>query len=114
MSVQKTGFIITDTEGRRDMAHMYLTIPKAFIRFVGNSLHETDYERCDKWVKRINYWLNNGIKELYFFMHMHDEATSPELTVYLIEKLNKVCKLDLHNPEWRKSESVIKGSLKKP
>src|SRR5665647_1880841 len=55
LSVQKTGFIITDTEGRRDMAHMHLTIPKAFVRFVGNSLHETDYERCDEWVKRIGY-----------------------------------------------------------
>ena len=102
LSAHKTGLIITDTEGRRDMAHMNLTIPKAFIRFVGNSLHKTDYERCDDWVKRIDHWLKNGIEEVYFFMHMHDEATSPELTVYLIEQLNKVCKLNLHNPDWQK------------
>jgi uncharacterized protein YecE (DUF72 family) len=102
LSAHKTGLIITDTEGRRDMAHMNLTIPKAFIRFVGNSLHKTDYERCDDWVKRIDHWLKNGIEEIYFFMHMHDEATSPELTVYLIEQLNKICKLNLHNPDWQK------------
>lgn len=102
LSAHKTGLIITDTEGRRDMAHMNLTIPKAFIRFVGNSLHKTDYERCDDWAKRINNWLKNGIEEVYFFMHMHDEATSPELTVYFIEQLNKVCKLNLHNPDWQK------------
>lgn len=105
-SKHDTGLIITDTEGRRDMAHMYLTIPKAFIRFVGNSLHKTDYSRCDDWVKRIKHWIENGIEEVYFFMHMHDEANSPELTVYFIEQLNKACKLNLHNPEWRKQKSA--------
>lgn len=106
LSFHNTGFIITDTEGRRDMAHMYLTIPSAFIRFVGNSLHQTDYARCDEWVQRIKYWLDKGIEELFFFMHMHDEATSPELTVYFIEQLNKVCHLDLHNPDWRKNGNI--------
>lgn len=97
-----TGLIITDTEGRRDMAHMHLTIPKVFIRFVGNSLHESDYKRCDDWVKRIKTWINKGIEEVYFFMHMHDEATSPELTVYFIKELNKACNLNLPNPDWVK------------
>jgi uncharacterized protein YecE (DUF72 family) len=87
---QKIGAVITDTAGRRDCAHMHLTIPKTFIRFVGNSLHPSDYPRIDAWVKRIKKWLDNGMKEVYFFMHMHDEATSPELTVYLAEKLEKV------------------------
>jgi uncharacterized protein YecE (DUF72 family) len=92
------GAVITDTAGRRDCAHMYLTVPKAFIRYVGNSLHESDYTRCDAWVKRIKHWLDSGLKGLYFFMHMHDEATSPELTVYLVDKLNKECKLNLEKP----------------
>jgi uncharacterized protein YecE (DUF72 family) len=92
------GAVITDTAGRRDCAHMYLTVPKAFIRYVGNSLHESDYTRCDAWVKRIKHWLDSGLKDLYFFMHMHDEATSPELTVYLVDKLNKECKLNLEKP----------------
>ena len=94
----KIGFVITETAGRRDCCHMHLTIPKAFIRYVGNSLHETDYTRIDDWVKRIQYWLENGLTELYFFMHMHDEAFSPELSVYLVEQINKVCKLDLKKP----------------
>ncbi len=41
------GAIITDTAGKRACAHMHLTIPKTFIRFVGNSLHPTDYTRID-------------------------------------------------------------------
>lgn len=92
------GTVITDTSGRRDCAHMYLTMPKTFIRFVGNSLHPTDYTRIDDWVTRIKYWLDNGLEELYFFMHMHDEAYSPELSVYLVDKLNAVCGLALEKP----------------
>jgi uncharacterized protein YecE (DUF72 family) len=92
------GAVITDTAGRRDCAHMHLTIPKAFIRYVGNSLHSSDYTRCDVWIQRMKYWLEKGIEELYFFMHMHDEATSPELTVYLVDKMNKECGLNLSKP----------------
>ena len=92
------GIVITDTSGRRDCAHMNLTVPKAFIRYVGNSLHATDYTRVDAWIMRMKYWLDNGLEELYFFMHMHDEATSPELTVYLVDKMNKDLGLDLIKP----------------
>lgn len=92
------GAVITDTAGRRDCAHMHLTIPKTFIRYVGNSLHPTDYTRIDEWIKRMKYWLDKGLEELYFFMHMHNEATSPELTVYLVDKMNKELGLDLIKP----------------
>jgi uncharacterized protein YecE (DUF72 family) len=96
----KIGAVITDTAGRRDCCHMHLTIPKTFIRFVGNSLHKTDFPRIDAWVERMKYWLDNGMQEINFFMHMHDEATSPELTVYLVEKMNKVCGLSLITPQF--------------
>ncbi len=85
----KIGAVITDTAGRRDCCHMHLTTRSAFIRFVGNSLHKTDYKRIDDWVQRANNWLDNGLQELYFFMHMHDEAFSPELSEYLAKKLKK-------------------------
>ena len=94
------GAVITDTAGRRDCAHMHLTIPKTFIRYVGNSLHHTDYTRIDAWIERMKFWLNKGIDDIYFFMHMHNEATSPELTVYLVEKINKECDLNLMKPKF--------------
>jgi len=106
------GAVITDTAGRRDCAHMHLTIPKAFIRYVGNSLHPTDYTRTDVWVQRMKYWLDHGLQELYFFMHMHDEATSPELTVYLVEKMNKECGLSLIKPKVLEKSSVPNASQK--
>jgi uncharacterized protein YecE (DUF72 family) len=103
------GAVITDTAGRRDCAHMHLTIPKTFIRFVGNSLHKTDYTRTNKWVDRMKYWLDDGLQELYFFMHMHDESTSPELTVYLIERMNKMLGLDLLIPKFIDQSLLKKG-----
>ncbi|MFY0255879.1 DUF72 domain-containing protein [Chitinophaga sp. 30R24] len=98
----KVGAVITDTAGRRDVAHMHLTVPKIFIRFVGNSLHPTDYTRIDDWTNRIRYWLDKGLQEVYFFMHMHNEATSPELTVYLADKLEAVCGLHIKKPQFIK------------
>jgi uncharacterized protein YecE (DUF72 family) len=98
LAAMNIGIVITDTAGRRDCAHMYLTVPKVFIRYVGNSLHPSDYTRCDAWIKRMKYWLDNGLQEIYFFMHMHDEATSPELTVYLVDKMNAELGLNLIKP----------------
>lgn len=100
LAAMNIGAVLTDTSGRRDCAHMQLTIPKAFIRYVGNSLHATDYTRIDEWVERMKYWLANGMEELYFFMHMHDETFSPELTVYLVDKLNAACGLNLQKPKF--------------
>lgn len=101
------GIVITDTSGRRDCAHMYLTVPKAFIRYVGNSLHPTDYTRVDDWISRMQYWLNNGLEELYFFMHMHDETFSPELTVYMVDKLNTQAGLKLIKPKFVQSATLF-------
>lgn len=98
MEDMKTGMVITDTAGRRDGVHMRLTTPETFIRFVGNSLHKSDYERIDDWVQRIGKWMKEGLKTCYFFMHMHDERYSPELSKYLVEQLNKHCELDIHVP----------------
>lgn len=96
----KRGSVITDSAGRRDCVHMRLTTPGAFIRFVGNSLHDTDYTRIDEWVQRIKSWLKSGLQECYFFMHQHEELYSPELCRYLITELNKHCKLSLQVPEF--------------
>jgi uncharacterized protein YecE (DUF72 family) len=106
------GAVITDTAGRRDCAHMHLTIPKAFIRYVGNSLHPSDYTRCDVWIERMKHWLKYGMEELYFFMHMHDEATSPELTVYLVDKMNKEMGLNLIKPTFVENGVAEKPKLK--
>ncbi len=94
----KIGSVITDTAGRRDVVHTRLTTPTAFIRFVGNNLHPSDFKRVDDWAAKLKRWINSGIGTIYFMMHMHDEKDSPELSAYSIDKFNKECGLDLKKP----------------
>ncbi len=96
----KAGAVITDSSGRRDCVHMRLSTPEAFIRFVGNGLHPTDYTRIDDWVQRIKSWKEQGIHKVYFFMHQHEELHSPELARYLIQQLNKLCGTHLPEPRF--------------
>lgn len=79
--------VITDVAGRRDVLHMGITTPYVLIRFVGNSLHETDYQRVDDWVTQLVDWLERGVQEVYFFSHQPDNILSPEMCEYFIAQL---------------------------
>ncbi|MBE9585075.1 DUF72 domain-containing protein [Mucilaginibacter sp. JRF] len=94
------GAVITDASGRRDCVHMHLPTPHAFIRFVGNSLHRTDYERVDAWIDRIKQWSDKGLQSVWFFMHQHDERYSPELSDYVSDQFNKKLGLNLMRPKF--------------
>lgn len=96
----RVGSVITDSSGRRDCIHMRLTTSEAFIRFVGNGLHRTDYIRVDHWVERIKSWIDQGVQKIYFFMHQPDEIHSPELARYVIHRINKVCGLAIREPQF--------------
>ena len=102
-----TGSIITDTSGRRDCAHMQLTNHTAFVRFVGNSLHPTDYSRVDAWIQRLKYWIDNKLPKIYFFMHQHEELHSPELCAYTIQQLNKHAGLSIKEPLFVSQQSLF-------
>jgi uncharacterized protein YecE (DUF72 family) len=82
------GAVITDTSGRRDMLHMELTNPHVFIRFVGNNIHHTDIFRINDWIMRMKHWRENGIENIYFMMHQHDESNTPVISRDMIERLN--------------------------
>lgn len=98
--LEKNGIsnVIVDTAGRRDLLHMRLTNPTAFVRYVGAN-HPTDYTRLDDWVDRLKAWQDQGIKEIDFFIHQNIEKESPLLSAYFIEKLNKElgCNLKIPN-----------------
>lgn len=95
----KVANIIVDTAGRRDMVHMRLTTPAAFIRFVGCNNDGIDRKRLDDWLGRVKKWHKEGLKELDFFVHQNIELSSPLLSAYFIEKLNKALELDLPVPQ---------------
>lgn len=99
--------IITDTAGRRDLLHMRLTTPSAFIRYVGAN-HESDYARLDDWFDRIKRWIDNGgIEDIYFFVHQNLEKASPLLSAYFVKRLNEELGYDLHVPVQQGEQSTL-------
>ncbi|WP_143305397.1 DUF72 domain-containing protein [Chitinophaga vietnamensis] len=66
------GAVLTDTPGRRDCLHMGLTTPQLFLRFVTQGGHELDSLRLLDWHERILTWKEQGLEDIYFFLHVHD------------------------------------------
>jgi len=89
-SSRNIGWVITDTSGRRDLLHMELTRPEAFIRFEGNgkAMLAADEKRIADWVRRIKAWNKQGLQKVYFFLHQADEADTPALASITIERMN--------------------------
>jgi uncharacterized protein YecE (DUF72 family) len=81
--------IITDTAGRRDLLHMRLTTPSAFVRYVGANEPASDRSRLDDWVLRLKTWVELGIKDIHFFIHQNHELESPLLAAHFIRGLNE-------------------------
>lgn len=90
--------IIVDTAGRRDMLHMRLTNPEAFIRYVGAN-HLSDITRLEDWIQRIKVWHKQGLQKLYFFVHQNVEMESPLLATYFIKRINEELGLQLMIPQ---------------
>jgi uncharacterized protein YecE (DUF72 family) len=91
--------IVVDTAGRRDLLHMRLTTPKAFIRYVGANNPQSDRERLDDWIERFKIWVDQGLRDIYFFVHQNIELESPFLSAYFIKRLNKEFGLNLQIPQ---------------
>ncbi|MEQ8245855.1 DUF72 domain-containing protein [Fulvivirga sp.] len=89
--------ILVDTAGRRDIMHMRMTTPSAFVRYVGAN-HQSDYDRLDEWVGRIKTWKDQGLEVLDFFIHQNLEKESPLLATHFIKKLNSELGTNLEIP----------------
>ncbi len=98
MMEKNIGTVITDTAGRRDVLHMRLTAPVVFIRWVGNSLHPTDFPRLEAWAHRLRDWMEKGLKEIYFIVHNHNELLAPDLQKHAVERFNAICGTSLKPP----------------
>ena len=98
--------VIVDTAGRRDLMHMRLTNPIAFVRYVGAN-HPTDYTRLDDWIKRLKTWKTQGIKEIDFFIHQNIEKESPLLSAYFIKQLNAELGAQLKVPNEAQQQNLF-------
>jgi uncharacterized protein YecE (DUF72 family) len=101
--------VLSDVAGRRDVLHMRLTTPVAFIRFIGNRLHPSDFTRTDSWLERLAQWKQQGLKQLYFFTHEPDNALAPDLAAYLIPKMNQILSTSI--PPITFQQKPVQGSL---
>lgn len=95
----KLTFLILDTGGRRDVIHQRLTTKTAFIRFLANDLHPTDYTRINDWIKQLDNWIENGLEEIYFFVHTPTNALMPDIVGYFIKELNNVTGIRVTPPK---------------
>jgi uncharacterized protein YecE (DUF72 family) len=98
--------VITDAPGRRDLVHMRLTTPTAFIRFNG-SVESQDFIRLDDWYKRLTLWASLGIENIYFFMHQNEEQSAPVMASYLIHKLNAGLNAQIKTPRLPPQEQQL-------
>mgnify|MGYP003455542634 FL=1 len=96
--------IIVDTAGRRDMLHMRLTSPVAFVRYVSAN-DDSDEKRLNDWLDIIEDWRANGLQQLYFFIHQNLELESPMIATQFIQKVNTRFNLDL--PYQGKNDLVL-------
>jgi uncharacterized protein YecE (DUF72 family) len=91
--------VITDVAGRRDVVHQSLSVPKAVIRWIGND-HPSDYQRIDEWVQRLKYWFEQGLEELWLFVHTTENIHAPEMANYWIQQLNLYGNLKIIAPKF--------------
>ena len=97
---EKIGWVITDVAGRRDVLHQQLTHDFAMVRFVGNGLDPTDYNRIDDWVTQIQNWTSQGLPEVFFFTHEPDNILAPDLSLYLRDQLVAKTSLETRGPSF--------------
>lgn len=82
--------LITDTPGRRDVAHFNLSSDELFIRYVGDFAHPSDQIRITNWINKIKELRGLGLNKIWFYVHQPGENRSRIIDFYnlLIRNLN--------------------------
>ncbi|MBW3130055.1 DUF72 domain-containing protein [Hymenobacter profundi] len=101
--------VLSDVAGRRDVLHMRLTTPTAFIRFNGHGLVPSDYQRADAWAERLAAWLGAGLQTAYVFIHQKDIMHSPLWTQHFLQRLQQLTSIAVEPP--RVIPQPVQGSL---
>lgn len=86
------GWVITDTPGRRDVVHMQLSIPKAFVRFVCMGETGIDLFRIMQWKDQLKEWYSKGLESCHFFLHIRNQQETIEFAKYIQTELAEALK----------------------
>jgi uncharacterized protein YecE (DUF72 family) len=90
---------ITDVSGRRDLMHMYVNSSTVFIRWVGNDLHPTDFNRLKDWINRLEEWRLRGVSEIYFMLHEPENDKVPEIASFFASELKNKPYIEHRGPK---------------
>lgn len=85
---RRIGLVITDVAGRRDVLHTSISSDFCMLRFIGNSLHPTDYTRAEKWNERLQSWNEQGLKRMFLFIHEPEDLLTPEMTAHFLKEIS--------------------------
>lgn len=77
------GRIILDTPLIRTGVQFNFPIPAAFIRFVCKGNNEIDFYRIKQWKSQLAYLANHGVKDIYFFLDIHDKNKMEDFYKYV-------------------------------
>ena len=97
------GLVITDVAGRRDVLHTSVSAPFTMIRFVGNNLDSSDFQRSEEWALQLKKWSEEGLQKVFFVVHQPDDIFAPEMAKAVVEEWRAKNLADL--PEIRFYES---------
>ncbi|MCB0762159.1 MAG: DUF72 domain-containing protein [Flavobacteriales bacterium] len=93
------GSVITDTAGRRDAVHMRLTSPILILRFGGCQLDPTDYTRMHDWAIRIHKWQQQGLRQVYIWMHQPESILTPETLIAFGKEIENTTGVTIKSPQ---------------
>jgi len=85
LQTRGVGLVITDVAGRQDVLHNSISADFVIVRFVGNELHPSDFERATLWDQRLAQWKQQGLKHAVFLVHEPDDVLVPEITEHLLQ-----------------------------
>lgn len=87
LQTRTMGLVITDVAGRRDVLHTSISAPFSLLRFIGNDFHPSDIARAAAWTERFQRWQEQGLQDLYLYIHEPDDVKTPEMTAQFLEFL---------------------------
>lgn len=101
--------VLTDVAGRRDVLHMRLTAPSAFVRFVGNRLDPSDHLRLEAWADRLGSWFDRGLSTAHVFLHQPEEHLVLDIAGPFLKRANARCGTNVTPPPVLDDE--VQGTL---
>jgi len=90
--------LLTDVAGRRDLMHMTVNTSTVFVRWVGNGLHKSDFERIKEWKERVIRWNALGVEKIYFMLHEPENLKTPEIAEFFSQELQNIQYIDQRGP----------------